>query len=334
MDLISIFVTGLFAGGLTCLAVQGGLLASSVAHQEEGKLAKEAIHSEHIVPVVSFLLARLVAYTMVGFFLGSLGSVVQLSLQVRVVLQLAVAAFMIGTALNLLEVHPVFRYFVIQPPKFLTRMVRHQSKSKNIFGPAILGAFTIFIPCGATQAMMAYAISTGSPLGGAITMFLFILGTSPLFFILGYVMKRLSGSLSMYFNKIAAAAILLIALVNLNGALSLAGSDFSLDALLFKRPAAKTTVATVNEGTIFFGPFGYVTEPDNITVKAGSRVKLNLVNKDGTGCIQAFVIPKLGIERIVPVGTSDVVEFTAPSETGPLVVMCSMGMYRDYIYVN
>ncbi len=334
MDLISIFVTGLFAGGLTCLAVQGGLLASSIAHQEEDKLKKQAVHANHFVPVASFLLARLVAYTVVGLLLGSLGSAVELSLQLRVALQIAVAIFMIGTALNLLEIHPMFRYFVIQPPKFLTRLVRNQSKSKNVFGPALLGGFTIFIPCGATQAMMAYAVSTASPVGGAITMFLFILGTSPLFFILGYIMKRLSGSISIYFNKLAAAAIFLIALVNLNGALSLAGSNYSLDALLFSKPTTQTASTAVQEGTIFFGPLGYVTEPKNITVRAGSKVRLNLVNKDGTGCIQAFVIPKLGIQRVVPVGTSDSIEFTAPNEVGPMVVTCSMGMYRDYIYVN
>ena len=41
INLISIFLTGLITGGLTCLAVQGGLLASTVAMQEEQKLEKK-----------------------------------------------------------------------------------------------------------------------------------------------------------------------------------------------------------------------------------------------------------------------------------------------------
>ena len=35
MELIIAFLTGLTTGGLSCLAVQGGLLASSIAHDVE-----------------------------------------------------------------------------------------------------------------------------------------------------------------------------------------------------------------------------------------------------------------------------------------------------------
>src|SRR3990167_9081488 len=101
MDITTIFVTGLFAGGLTCLAVQGGLLATSIAQQEEDALVGKAKKSGHILSVISFIIARLFAYTILGFLLGSLGSVAELSLNVRVFLQFAVAISMIGTALNL-----------------------------------------------------------------------------------------------------------------------------------------------------------------------------------------------------------------------------------------
>src|SRR3989344_1074953 len=137
MDILTIFVTGLFAGGLTCLAVQGGLLATSIAQQEEEKLEEDAKIKGQFIPVFSFLGTRLLAYTVLGLLLGFFGSVAQLSLNARVFLQFAVAIFMIGTALNLLQVHPIFRYFVIQPPKALARLVRNQSKSKSVFGQAL-----------------------------------------------------------------------------------------------------------------------------------------------------------------------------------------------------
>ncbi|MDP1817989.1 MAG: hypothetical protein Q8K92_26285, partial [Leadbetterella sp.] len=38
MDLIVAFITGLTTGGLGCLAVQGGLLTSTLAHQIEQDL--------------------------------------------------------------------------------------------------------------------------------------------------------------------------------------------------------------------------------------------------------------------------------------------------------
>ncbi len=343
MDITSIFVTGLFAGGLTCLAVQGGLLASSIAQQEEEKLEEETEKTGHAIPILSFLATRLVAYTLLGLLLGSLGSVAQLSLGARVFLQFAVAIFMLGTALNLLNVHPIFRYFIIQPPKFLTRLVKKQSKSKSIFGPALLGAFTVLIPCGATQAMMAYAIATGSPVSGAVTMFTFILGTSPLFFLLGYLAKRLSGTMSTGFNKVAATAIILIALYNMNGAIALSGSKFTFENILssitctisFCRESkvAGATTATVNQATVYLTQSGYKLEPGVINVKAGSKVTLKLVNQGGTGCIQGFTIPKLGIQRTVRNGSSDELVFTAPTETGALPFMCSMGMFRGAINV-
>lgn len=343
MEITSIFITGLFAGGLTCLAVQGGLLASSIAQQEEDKLEGEAKRFGHLLPIISFLVTRLAAYTLLGFLLGSLGTVFQLSLSARVALQFAAVVFMVGTALNLLQVHPIFRYFVIQPPKFLTRLVKNQSKSKAVFGPAFLGAMTVLIPCGATQAMMAYAISTGSAFAGATTMFIFILGTSPLFFLLGYAAKRLGNSMSGAFNKLAATAILLIALYNFDGALALSGSNFTLANIVKEinctisfcdsntNPSRNAKI--VKEATIFITQNGYRTEPSVVNVKAGSKVKFNIVNQGGGGCIQSFTIPKFGLQRVVPVGQSDTLEFTAPTTAGPLAFMCSMGMFKGSINV-
>src|SRR5262249_47251638 len=132
-------------------------------------------------PVVYFLAAKLFAYMVVGALLGALGSVLQISSPVQAVLQITAAIFMIGTALNMLNVHPFLRYFVIQPPKALTRLVRNQAKSQDVFTPALLGLMTVLIPCGTTQAMEALAITSGSAILGALILFSFVLGTSPTF---------------------------------------------------------------------------------------------------------------------------------------------------------
>ena len=86
---------------------------------------------------------------------------------------------MIVIALDLLQIHPIFRYAVIQPPRFLLKKVKNQSKSKTLFAPALLGAFTIFIPCGTTLAMEALAISSANAFTGATIMAAFVLGTTP-----------------------------------------------------------------------------------------------------------------------------------------------------------
>src|SRR5688572_22173688 len=83
------FITGLTTGGLSCLAVQGGLLASSLAHQLEqdyldpsvGQKPRSKKHapaqvkrSSTALPIFLFLLAKLIAYTLLGALLGWLGS--------------------------------------------------------------------------------------------------------------------------------------------------------------------------------------------------------------------------------------------------------------------
>lgn len=345
-SLIGIFLTGLLVGGLTCMAVQGGLLAATIAQREEERL-KEKAKKGSAIPILSFIVAKLVAYTLLGFILGFLGSAFQLSLTATTVIQFAVVIFMIGTALNILNVHPIFRYFVIQPPRFLTRLVRKQSKSQDMFAPALLGAFTVFIPCGTTQAMMALAIASGNPLYGAAILFAFVLGTSPVFFVLGYFATKLGDALHQKFMQFAAYAIILLAMFNLNNAIALTGSSWTPESalrslwctvsicsdspLLVSAAQAGGNGQAVNEVTISIEAAGY--NPNNVTVKAGSPVTLRLTNNGGGGCTQAFTIPSLGIRKIIPLGTSDTIAFTAPSEPGQLPFMCSMGMFRGTIKV-
>lgn len=361
VNLLTVFLTGLITGGLTCMAVQGGLLASCLATREEEKFVDQlkrsrvtpqrpgfAGHSAR--PILTFLFTKLVAYTTLGFLLGMLGSVLQLSLTTRIVLQFGVGVFMIGTALNLLNVHPIFRYFVIQPPKFLTRMLRRESKSKGylpagrqVFAPAILGAFTIFIPCGTTQAMMAFSIASGSAALGAAIMFVFVLGTSPVFFLLGYLTTKLSGVLQAQFMKVAASAIILLAIFNINNAIALSGSRLTLEdgwetfqctfSFCDKSPifASSAIGNFTQEPTIVFETSGYKSE--NLTVRASSPVSLRLVNKSGAGCIQSFTIPQLGVEKVVPLGKTEIVAFKAPDTPGDLPFMCGMGMFRGVIKV-
>ncbi|CAN5170260.1 hypothetical protein BH11PAT1_BH11PAT1_5150 [soil metagenome] len=338
MNLWAIFLTGLITGGLTCLAVQGGLLAATIAQREEEKL-KEKAKSGNAVPILVFLLAKLAAYTVLGFLLGWFGSLFELSLTARVILQFAVGIFMLGTAFNILNVHPIFRYFIIQPPRFLMRLVRRQSKSKELFAPALLGGFTVFIPCGTTQAMMALAIASGKPFYGAAIMFAFVLGTSPVFFLLGYFATKLGDTMQQKFMKLAAYTIILLAVFNLNNTMALTGSNLTIESVW---RGFWCTVSFCNDTTASVSPqaVGAVTDspsieiadsgynPNSLAIKAGSQVTLHIKNTGGRGCTQTFTIPKLGIQKSVPIGNSDTIIFTAPTQIGELPFMCSMGMYR------
>lgn len=324
MNLLTIFLTGLLTGGLTCLAVQGGLLATAIAQRKEGV---DGAKANKLLPIISFLLAKLIAYTIFGFLLGWLGSFFTLSLAMRIFLQVLIAVFMIGTALSLLDVHPIFRYFIIQPPRFLTKLVRNQSKSADIFTPALLGLMTIFIPCGTTQAMMALAISTGSSLAGGLIMLAFILGTMPLFFILGYSATSLSAKWQKNFYRLASIAIILLALYSIVGAISLTGATWLPD----KKNVSNVSQPSQKEITILITNNGYY--PNNLDIKAGEEITLTIKNENAYSCAQAFTIPKFGIEEIVEPGTEKIIKFTAPEDLEKIAFTCSMGMYRGVFNV-
>jgi sulfite exporter TauE/SafE len=340
MELFTIFFTGLFTGGLTCLAVQGGLLASLLAQKRsEGE-------KNLFFPVLLFLAAKVVAYTILGLLLGAFGTVFQLSLTTRVVLQLFAGIFMLGTALNMLNIHPIFRYFIIQPPRFLMRLLKNQTKSKELFAPLTLGAMTVFIPCGTTQAMMVYAVSSTNPILGAMTMFAFTLGTAPLFILFGLLATKLGDIFQKYFYPIAASLVILLSIYTINSAIVLTGSPIHLGSILsviqctvsFCSDAKNVVAGNIelngqlsNEITINFSDRGY--NPREISVNRGEKITMHLVNDKGYGCIQAFTIPNLNIEEVVRVGDKKTLDFQAPQLPGKIAFMCSMGMYRGVINV-
>ena len=218
-----VFLTGLTAGGLSCVAVQGGLLATTVARREQLLLQERNQTTGHATPILLFLAAKLVAYTLLGALLGFFGSFLSLSPTMRGWLQILIGLFMLGMALQMFDVHPIFRYLVIQPPKRIQRLIRKRSKGDDPFTPLFLGALTVLIPCGVTQAMQLLALGSGSVTQGALIMFAFVLGTSPVFYLLGLATARLSRAWEGTFLHIAATAIAIMALYSIFGGSRLLG---------------------------------------------------------------------------------------------------------------
>jgi sulfite exporter TauE/SafE len=341
------FVTGLTTGGLSCLAVQGGLLASSLAHQIEqdyleqsalpkkrGKKVQPQKRSSTALPILLFLAAKLVAYTLLGVLLGWVGSFLTLSPLTRAFLMIAIGIFMIGNALRMFNVHPIFRYFSIEPPKFITRYIRRTSKGTDTFTPLFLGALTVFIPCGVTQAMMAAALATGSPLTGAAMMFAFILGTSPVFFIVAYLTTELGARLEKFFMRFVAVTVLILGLVTLDGGLNVMGSPFSLQNLsrsLVPSENISSAQSSAADGqlTLQVQNKGYF--PQTLKADANIALTLNLVTNKTYSCTRDFVIPALNVYQLLPdTGTAQVSIPAQPSGTR-MFFTCSMGMYTGMI---
>ncbi len=377
---IALFLTGLLTGGVSCMAVQGGLLAAALAagsqNTEDGNKAQETRNRKQIreldkeqianstrqsqdsgqarmtliLGTVAFLIAKLVSHLLLGGLLGLIGSRLLLSLPLLTLLQIIASIFMIGTAGNLLELHPVFRYFVIQPPRWAGTFLRRQAKTGNWFVPALLGFFTILIPCGATQAAMAQSITSGSVVSGALTLGSFTLGTLPVFLILGIVIGGLSEAASRVFSRIAGILIILLACWNLWNVAGVWGMTGPIERVM--EEAKCQFVYCEGDGGTRLRSQGYgeakqetTTTPkitiegnqyvvDNPNIPAGKEITLTVTNVSGESCIQAFTIPSLKYFKIITVGKSETITFTAPTEPGDLLFSCSMGMYRGTLRVR
>jgi len=256
--------------------------------------------------------------------LGAFGGVIGISETTQTVMQLVAGVYMVLVAFNLLDIHPIFRFVIIQPPKFLTRRVRNQSKSKSLFAPALLGAMTIFIPCGTTLAMEALAISSGNAVMGALIMAVFVLGTTPLFFGVGFITSILGDNFRTKFLKIAALGVLYLGVISIHGAL--VASGFQLSA----KSNVQNEAAITQNPEIIITSSGY--SPSYIKVKKGVPVNITLTSRNAYSCALAFRIPSLGIIKNLGPNDTQLVTFT-PTQEGKIQFNCSMGMYTGIIEV-
>ncbi len=346
-QLVVAFITGITTGGLSCLAVQGGLLASSLAHQIEQDYVEQTAHKKQKVvvrsnsafPILLFLIAKLVAYTLLGALLGWLGSYLTLSPMTRAMLMIAIGIFMIGNALRMFNVHPIFRYFSIEPPKFITRYIRRTAKGTDTFTPLFLGALTVFIPCGVTQAMMATALGTGNAALGAALMFAFILGTSPVFFIVAYLTTELGSRLENFFMRFVAVVLLILGFVTLDGGLNVLGSPLSFQNLTRKLLPSNSDVApvvdspqpVVAEGELILKVDNDGYFPTTLKAPANKALTLNLITNETYSCARDFVIPALDYYELLPDTGTVQVNIPAQKAGSTLFFTCSMGMYTGQI---
>ncbi|HUG33478.1 MAG TPA: sulfite exporter TauE/SafE family protein, partial [Anaerolineales bacterium] len=253
-------------------------------------------------------------------------------------LLIAIGVFMIGNALRMFNVHPIFRYFSIEPPKFVTRYIRKTAKGTDTATPLFLGALTVLIPCGVTQTIMATALGTGNILIGAALMFAFTLGTSPVFFMVAYLTTELGARTEKFFMRFVAVAVLILGIITLDGGLNLMGSPLSFQNLSRSllpsdsiTSAQVSSSSTESDGSIvlFVQNEGYF--PQTLRADANTPVKLNLVTDKTYSCARDFVIPALGYYQLLPdTGTVQVDIPAQPSGTR-MFFTCSMGMYTGMI---
>lgn len=210
------FIVGIIASLSTCMAVVGGLLLSmSATFAREGDKVK---------PQILFHLGRLVSFFILGGVIGSLGSVFTLNTGSTFALGLFIGIVMLIMGINLLDVFDFTKKAQISMPKFISKRAFNLSKLNHSLTPLLVGVATFFLPCGFTQSMQIYTLSTGNFLSGALTMFTFALGTLPVLALVSFSSFSIKDSKkSGIFFKTAGLIVILFAIMNIINSLVVIG---------------------------------------------------------------------------------------------------------------
>ncbi|HEX5826299.1 MAG TPA: sulfite exporter TauE/SafE family protein, partial [Candidatus Limnocylindrales bacterium] len=181
--LVVALLLGLAAGVSTCMALVGGLVlglsASFSASRPAGTSAAAALR-----PGVVFVFGRIAGYTVFGAALGAIGASVAMPPQLTAVLMIVVAVVMTILGARLTGISPrVAGWSPTLPMGLGARLgLTGGDGAPTAYSDtraATLGALSFFLPCGFTQAIQVFALSTGSPIFGAALLATFAIGTAP-----------------------------------------------------------------------------------------------------------------------------------------------------------
>ena len=219
-----IFFIGIVASLSSCMAVVGGLVLSmSATYAKESKAGK-------VTSQIAFHAARIIGFFFLGGLLGLVGASFRLTSEIYFILDLLIAIVMIILAFNMMDIFPFFKNLQPRMPKFISTKAYSLSENSNIsrfkflITPLLIGIATFFLPCGFTQSMQLYALSSGTFLSGGMIMFIFALGTFPALGLVSFASVSLSKSKqSGIFFKTAGIIVLFFAAINILGALAIVG---------------------------------------------------------------------------------------------------------------
>lgn len=320
-----LFVVGIFTS-IHCVGMCGGIMISqslSFAKESKSKL-------ESITPSLLYNLGRVLSYSILGGLIGGIGSVFSLSITAKAFIQIFAGLFMVIMGLNI-SGFKLFRKFSIKIPNFL-------SKYKRKFNsPFLVGFLNGFMPCGPLQTMQLFALGTGSALKGALSMFIFALGTVPLMLTFGAISGFLSKGYTKKLLKFSGVLIIVLGLIMSNRGLSLSGININplsyvMASSFNSNSSTDSSKAILEDGVQIINMTannnGY--SPNVFYVQKGVPVKWVINGESLNYCNNSIVVNSLNIQQKLKSG-ENIIEFTPTDKD--INFSCWMGMIRGVIKV-
>ncbi len=305
ISLLMLFVTGLLTS-IHCVSMCGAinLIASSSNNKDYKK------------PIL-YNLGRLTSYTIIGGIVGLVGSALKINEAFQGIIILIASLIMLLMGLNMMGLINFSLNF-----KFLNKF-----KSTNSY---VIGLLNGFMPCGPLQAMQIYALTTGSLIYGALSMFIFCLGTIPLMLFMGILSNILNNKGKNIITKVSIVLILVLSLSMLNRGLLSLGVDISdlfkpnYDNYIFSKVIDDYQVV---EFDLTYSGYKDMVVKEDIPLK----IIINVKGGRLTGCNNSVIFKDFNIKKDLKFG-ENIIEFT-PTKVGTFTYTCWMNMLKNKIVV-
>lgn len=316
-----LFLVGLMTS-VHCVAMCGGISLSQSL--PGGQAQAKSSTRQALTPALLYNAGRVISYTLTGLIFGTLGMLfgagldTSLSVLAQAALKVVAGLCMLAMGLNLLGLFPALRRLRLCLPR-LPKRLRPRT-------PLTVGLLNGLMPCGPLQAMQLAALSSASPVRGALSMLAFSLGTVPLMLGLGSLVSLLGQRFRRAVTVCGAVLVAVMGLSMLSQGAALAGM-LPAAAQPGVQAQAEAGVQVVRSTLL---PNSY----PSITVQAGVPVRWEIDAPSGSinGCNNRLIIPALGMEYTFHTG-KNVITFT-PEQSGTLPYTCWMGMIRGVITVE
>ncbi|MFH0936116.1 MAG: sulfite exporter TauE/SafE family protein [Candidatus Woesearchaeota archaeon] len=326
ISLSLILIVGLLTG-FHCVGMCGGFVAS---YTTKNAMNGHKNFKQHLVYGTS----KLASYTIIGAIFGLIGSLFVFSNTLKSAIAILAGIFMIFFALSMLGLN-FFRKFQFNP-KFLTRISMKQYKG-YYKGPLTTGLLNgLMIACGPLQAMYLYAAATGSITKGALSLFVFGLGTLPVMLGFGSVATLISKNATKKILKASAVIVLILGLIMLNRGLILSGSNYNFDTIksnIFSSNDNSNSVilnGDIQEINMKVTSSGY--SPNSFVLKTGVKTKWNIDVQELTSCNKEIIVPAYNLDIKLKQGLNTI-EFT-PNKEGTITWSCWMGMLQGQFIIT
>jgi sulfite exporter TauE/SafE/copper chaperone CopZ len=325
---------GLAAGVSTCMALVGGLvLALSASFQASTTSPRTGVAA--LRPAVVFLAGRVIGYGVFGAALGAIGASFTLPPLVTGGLMIVVAIVMTILGIRLTGLSPRIAGWSPTLPTGLAGTLGMGGARRGSYSDtraALLGVGSFFLPCGFTQAVQVFALSTGSPAFGAALLATFALGTVPGLLALAGLPVLVPSGARPTLLRLVGVAVLGFAFVNVSGGLQLAGvnvAGLAGGSAAGMAPSSTLTPDGRQLLTTFQNADGY--SPANVAIYANVPTTWTIQSSTVTTCAATMVIPAWNTGAQLKIGANELQLPALPP--GVIHYTCAMGMYSGTITV-